>query len=174
MENKENKSSLFLIGFSGSGKSSVGKKLAKALNCTFIDTDRIIEDKEGKTIDEIITQNGENEFRKIESNVLSEIDFSNKNIVATGGGVPTIDKNLRIMKNKGEIIWLEVSVDSIFERLFKSNEIRPLLGSNVKSENIINLFNSRLNVYNIADTKIDTNKKDIKQIVKEITKIYGK
>ena len=77
------------------------------------------------------------------------------------------------MKNKGEIIWLEVSVDSIFERLFKSNEIRPLLGSNVKRENIINLFNSRLNVYNIADTKIDTNEKDINQIVKEITKIYG-
>jgi len=169
----ENKSSLFLIGFSGSGKSSVGKKLAKVLNYTFIDTDRIIEKKTGKSIDEIITQNGEIEFRKIESNVLSEIDFSKKNIVATGGGLPTIDENLKIMKKEGSIIWLEASVDSIFERLFSSNEIRPLLGSNIKKDKIIKLFNIRLSVYNIAETKIDTNKKELNQIVKEITKIYG-
>ena len=97
-----------------------------------------------------------------------------KNIIATGGGIPTIDKNIKIMQNEGSIIWLKASIDSIFSRLFKSKEIRPLLGSNLKKENINNLFNSRLNVYNIADKTIDTNDKKIEQIINEITKIYGK
>lgn len=174
MGNRENKANLFLIGFSGSGKSSVGKQLAKRLDYNFIDTDRIIEENTGQTIDETLRFKGEKEFRKIETRVLSEIDYSKKNIIATGGGIPTIDKNIKIMQNEGSIIWLKASIDSIFSRLFKSKEIRPLLGSNVKKENINNLFNSRLNVYNIADNTIDTNDKKIEQIINEITKIYGK
>jgi len=174
MGNRENKANLFLIGFSGSGKSSVGKQLAKRLDYNFIDTDRIIEENTGQTIDETLRFKGEKEFRKIETRVLSEIDYSKKNIIATGGGIPTIDKNIKIMQNEGSIIWLKASIDSIFSRLFKSKEIRPLLGSNLKKENINNLFNSRLNVYNIADKTIDTNDKKIEQIINEITKIYGK
>ena len=174
MGNRENKANLFLIGFSGSGKSSVGKQLAKRLDYNFLDTDRIIEENTGQTIDETLRFKGEKEFRKIETRVLSEIDYSKKNIIATGGGIPTIDKNIKIMQNEGSIIWLKASIDSIFSRLFKSKEIRPLLGSNVKKENINNLFNSRLNVYNIADNTIDTNDKKIEQIINEITKIYGK
>lgn len=174
MGNRENKANLFLIGFSGSGKSSVGKQLAIRLDYNFIDTDRIIEENTGQTIDETLRFKGEKEFRKIETRVLSEIDYSKKNIIATGGGIPTIDKNIKIMQNEGSIIWLKASIDSIFSRLFKSKEIRPLLGSNVKKENINNLFNSRLNVYNIADNTIDTNDKKIEQIINEITKIYGK
>jgi len=174
MGNRENKANLFLIGFSGSGKSSVGKQLAKRLDYNFVDTDRIIEENTGQTIDETLRFKGEKEFRKIETRVLSEIDYSKKNIIATGGGIPTIDKNIKIMQNEGSIIWLKASIDSIFSRLFKSKEIRPLLGSNVKKENINNLFNSRLNVYNIADKTIDTNDKKIEQIINEITKIYGK
>ncbi len=174
MGNRENKANLFLIGFSGSGKSSVGKQLAKRLDYNFVDTDRIIEENTGQTIDETLRFKGEKEFRKIETRVLSQIDYSKKNIIATGGGIPTIDKNIKIMQNEGSIIWLKASIDSIFSRLFKSKEIRPLLGSNLKKENINNLFNSRLNVYNIADKTIDTNDKKIEQIINEITKIYGK
>ena len=174
MGNRENKANLFLIGFSGSGKSSVGKQLAKRLDYNFLDTDRIIEENTGQTIDETLRFKGEKEFRKIETRVLSQIDYSKKNIIATGGGIPTIDKNIKIMQNEGSIIWLKASIDSIFSRLFKSKEIRPLLGSNLKKENINNLFNSRLNVYNIADKTIDTNDKKIEQIINEITKIYGK
>jgi shikimate kinase len=174
MGNKENISNLFLIGFSGSGKSSVGKKLAKSLDYNFLDTDRIIEKDTSKTINENISNNGEIEFRKIETIVLSKIDYSKNNVIATGGGTPTINNNLKIMKKNGSIIWLSASIDSIFNRLFDSKEIRPLIGNTVKKENIVNLFNSRLNVYNVADTTIDTNDKNIEQIIKEISKIYGK
>ena len=104
---------------------------------------------------------------------MSKIDLSKINIIATGGGLPTIEKNVIIMKNHGEIIWLDASIDLIFKRLFNSKEIRPLIGSNVKKENILNLYNSRINVYNIADIKIDTNGKDIDQLIKEIKKNYG-
>ena len=165
MGNRENKANLFLIGFSGSGKSSVGKQLAKRLDYNFVDTDRIIEENTGQTIDETLRFKGEKEFRKIETRVLSQIDYSKKNIIATGGGIPTIDKNIKIMQNEGSIIWLKASIDSIFSRLFKSKEIRPLLGSNLKKENINNLFNSRLNVYNIADKTIDTNDKKFKKLL---------
>lgn len=173
MANRENKENLFLIGFSGSGKSSVGKKLANILDYNFIDTDRVIEKYTGESIDSLISNEGEQEFRKIETRILSKIDFSESNIVATGGGLPTIEKNVIIMKSHGEIIWLDASIDLIFKRLFNSKEIRPLIGSNVKKENILNLYNSRLNVYNIADIRIDTSGKDIDQLIKEIKKNYG-
>ena len=76
MANRENKENLFLIGFSGSGKSSVGKKLANILDYNFIDTDRVIEKYTGESIDSLISNQGEQEFRKIETRILSKIDFS--------------------------------------------------------------------------------------------------
>ena len=76
MANRENKENLFLIGFSGSGKSSVGKKLANILDYNFIDTDRVIEKYTGESIDSLISNEGEQEFRKIETRILSKIDFS--------------------------------------------------------------------------------------------------
>ena len=96
MANRENKENLFLIGFSGSGKSSVGKKLANILDYNFIDTDRVIEKDTGESIDSLISNEGEQEFRKIESRILSKIDFSKSNIIATGGGLATIEKNILI------------------------------------------------------------------------------
>ena len=91
---------IFLIGFSGSGKSSVGKKLAKSLNYNFLDTDRIIEKTTSLSIDETISTKGEKEFRNIETQVLSKIDFSQNNVISTGGGLPTEKDNIRIMKIK--------------------------------------------------------------------------
>ena len=87
---------IFLIGFSGSGKSSVGKKLAKHLNYNFLDTDRIIEKTTSLSIDETINTKGEKEFRNIETQVLSKIDFSQNNVISTGGGLPTEKDNIRI------------------------------------------------------------------------------
>ena len=106
---------IFLIGFSGSGKSSVGKKLAKSLDYNFLDTDRIIEKITSVSIDENIKTKGEKEFRKIETEVLSKIDFTQNNIISTGGGLPTIKENIRIMKDNGSIIWLKASINSILE-----------------------------------------------------------
>ena len=159
---------IFLIGFSGSGKSSVGKKLAKHLNYNFLDTDRIIEKTTSLSIDETINTKGEKEFRNIETEVLSKIDFSQNNVISTGGGLPTEKDNIRIMKNNGSIIWLKASIDSIFDRLKNSKEIRPLIGNHIEKENIESLYNSRQSVYNIADFSIDTDNKNLDEITKEL------
>ena len=159
---------IFLIGFSGSGKSSVGKKLAKNLNYNFLDTDRIIEKTTSLSIDETISTKGEKEFRSIETQVLSKIDFSQNNVISTGGGLPTEKDNIRIMKNNGSIIWLKASIDSIFDRLKNSKEIRPLIGNHIEKENIESLYNSRQSVYNIADFSIDTDNKNLDEITKEL------
>ena len=164
---------IFLTGMMGSGKSSVGQLLSAYLNSTFYDLDRGIEKRFNLSIKDIFQTYGESKFREVESELLIQTKKIENNIIATGGGLPTIEKNVIIMKNHGEIIWLDASIDLIFKRLFNSKEIRPLIGSNVKKENILNLYNSRLNVYNIADIKIDTNGKDIDQIIKEIKKNYG-
>ena len=159
---------IFLIGFSGSGKSSVGKKLAKNLSYNFLDTDRIIEKTTSLSIDETISTKGEKEFRSIETQVLSKIDFSQNNVISTGGGLPTEKDNIRIMKNNGSIIWLKASIDSIFDRLKNSKEIRPLIGNHIEKENIESLYNSRQSVYNIADFSIDTDNKNLDEITKEL------
>ena len=159
---------LFLIGFSGSGKSSVGKKLAKNLSYNFLDTDRIIEKTTSLSIDETISTKGEKEFRSIETQVLSKIDFSQNNVISTGGGLPTEKDNIRIMKNNGSIIWLKASIDSIYDRLKNSKEIRPLIGNHIEKENIESLYNSRQSVYNIADVSIDTDNKNLDEITKEL------
>lgn len=159
---------IFLIGFSGSGKSSVGKKLAKHLNYNFLDTDRIIEKTTSLSIDETISTKGEKEFRSIETQVLSKIDFSQNNVISTGGGLPTEKDNIRIMKNNGSIIWLKASIDSIYDRLKNSKEIRPLIGNHIEKENIESLYNSRQSVYNIADVSIDTDNKNLDEITKEL------
>jgi len=159
---------LFLIGFSGSGKSSVGKKLAKNLSYNFLDTDRIIEKTTSLSIDETISTKGEKEFRSIETQVLSKIDFSQNNVISTGGGLPTKKENINIMKKNGSIIWLKASIDSIYDRLKNSKEIRPLIGNHIEKENIESLYNSRQSVYNIADISIDTDNKNLDEITKEL------
>ena len=159
---------IFLIGFSGSGKSSVGKKLAKHLNYNFLDTDRIIEKTTSLSIDETINTKGEKEFRNIETEVLSKIDFSQNNVISTGGGLPTKKENINIMKKNGSIIWLKASIDSIFDRLKNSKEIRPLIGNHIEKENIESLYNSRQSVYNIADFSINTDNKNLDEITKEL------
>jgi len=159
---------LFLIGFSGSGKSSVGKKLAKNLSYNFLDTDRIIEKTTSLSIDETISTKGEKEFRSIETQVLSKIDFSQNNVISTGGGLPTKKENINIMKKNGSIIWLKASIDSIYDRLKNSKEIRPLIGNHIEKENIESLYNSRQSVYNIADVSIDTDNKNLDEITKEL------
>lgn len=127
----ENKSSLFLIGFSGSGKSSVGKKLANVLNYTFIDIDRIIEKKTGKSIDEIITQNGEIEFRKIEKKFLEKsLKTKTQTIISLGGGTPCYYDNMDfILKVSNNVFFINTSLDELTARLFKEKDSRPLIKS---------------------------------------------
>ena len=139
----------FLIGFMGSGKSFVGKRLAEKLNCDFVDLDDYLVEKEGLSIAEIFEKYDENYFREKESIYLSHF-FDKKNIVlATGGGAPCFFDNMKKMCNNGITIYLYISPTLLFERLSKQKEQRPLLKGKTDDELRDFIFNKTICYYQL-------------------------
>jgi len=123
---------VFLIGFMGSGKTTLGRSLAKQLGWHFIDLDKKVEQSSGNTIPELFAQFGEERFRMIEQEVLYDTVKQMQNcIIACGGGTPCYKENLTFMKENGFVIYLEVSPEILCERLLRAPEgKRPLLPVN--------------------------------------------
>lgn len=118
---------LFLIGFMGSGKSTMGRALASQLDLTFIDLDSFLEEKYFKTIPQIFAEEGEEGFRRKERKVLEEVCSFDNVIVATGGGAPCFFDNMDLMNNSGYCIFLDVQVSSLVNRLLHARVERPLI-----------------------------------------------
>jgi shikimate kinase len=118
---------IYFIGFMGSGKSSIGKKMAARLGYNFIDLDDHIEKKSGMSIPDIFKSQGEDYFRKMESYSLKEIAGLDKVVVSTGGGTPCYSNNMDIINNSGVSIYLKMSSDTLYSRLRESKTNRPLL-----------------------------------------------
>lgn len=133
----------------GSGKSTLGKEVSEALGVQFIDLDHEIENKEGKTIPEIFSQQGEEYFRKLESATLREQSEQHENFVmATGGGAPCFHDGIKLINASGISVFLNVSLSELLSR----NEMykhRPLLQGDAK-ERLKNLYHKRLSIYNQA------------------------
>jgi shikimate kinase len=120
---------IYLIGYMGSGKSTVGKGLAKKLNLQFIDLDNYIEERNFKTIPEIFASVGEVGFRKIEQHALKEIAEFENVVVATGGGAPCFFDNMELIKRTGVSVYLNGTPRILAERLLNSKTERPLMKS---------------------------------------------
>ena len=118
---------IFLIGFMGSGKSTVGALLAERLNLPFLDSDKEIEKKAGKSISEIFSRDGEAAFREMEMNFLQELKSMEPSVVAVGGGLPIIENALPVMHEIGLVIYLNTSLLTLIKRLREEQEQRPLL-----------------------------------------------
>lgn len=125
---------LFLIGFMGSGKSTMGRALASQLDLTFIDLDSFLEEKYFKTIPQIFAEEGEDGFRKKERKVLEEVCLFDDVIVATGGGAPCFFDNMDLMNNSGYCIFLDVQVSSLVNRLLHARVERPLIKGKTAEE----------------------------------------
>ena len=117
---------LALIGFMGSGKSSVGRLAADVLHFTFLDTDHVIEARAGKSISDIFAQDGEPAFRQWEQRIVEELTRRDKTVIATGGGLPADPANLASLKTHALVICLWASPETIWERV-RSHDHRPLL-----------------------------------------------
>ena len=111
----------------GCGKSTLGRKLAATLNLDFIDLDTFLEDKYFRRIPQIFAEEGEDEFRKKEQNVLHEVSAFNDVIVATGGGAPCFFDNMEVMNNTGFCIFLDVDTASLVNRLIHAKTERPII-----------------------------------------------
>lgn len=154
----------------GTGKTAVGRQLARKLNIPFVDTDDLIEKEAGKSIAQIFDGHGEGYFRRLESKVIDDVSSKTNMVIATGGGAVVNPKNLEALKKNGIVICLTASIDAILSRVGSGDE-RPLLSAGDKKETISNLLKAREPFYQKADFIIDTTVKSIKEVVEEILKI---
>lgn len=122
-----NNQNIVLIGFMGSGKSTLGKKVARRLGCTFVDTDLEIENRSGCSISKIFELFGERHFRNLEHTYLQHFIENFKGVVACGGGMPTHSNNLSILKKIGTVFYLKRSPKELSQRLIHAKKQRPLL-----------------------------------------------
>ncbi|MBC2856648.1 MAG: shikimate kinase [Cetobacterium sp.] len=154
------KDNIALIGFMGSGKTTVGRILAKYLDMKFIDIDKAIAMCEKKSIPEIFEEKGESYFRKMENQIIEEECRNNNIVIATGGGVIIDNENIKNLKKTSYVVYLDCDIDSIYERV-KNSKHRPLLNNTENMyEKIKELYEKRKLLYKIScDYSISINKK---------------
>ena len=162
---------IYLIGLMGSGKTTLGKSLAKKLNRPFIDTDQLIEQKSGVDVSLIFEFEGEMGFRERETKLLSEIALKKEHIVSTGGGIILSKYNRDVIAKSGIIFYLKTQPAELFIRL-QNDKTRPLLqGTNLK-EKLTKIYAERCTLYEMtADYIIETKNKKISQILTNIEEI---
>lgn len=161
---------IFLVGFMGAGKSSVGKLLSVLLNVDFIDSDSFIEKNEGMSIDSIIKKHSWDYFREREATWLTNLDPNNRIVCATGGGFPCFHGNMEKMLQLGTVIYLECSNEVLFERITNQNANRPLLSAlsgDELMEFIASTMAERASYYSRANVIINGNENEeaIKQLM---------
>jgi shikimate kinase len=151
----------------GTGKSLVGKKLAKGLKMSYLDTDELIERRERAKIRRIFQERGEDYFRKVETKIIKEVSGFDNCVISTGGGAILKKKNLATLKRKGVIICLSANPKVILERTSKSQN-RPLLKSKDPKSRVLDLLKTRRSSYEKADFEVDTSELTTSEVVERI------
>jgi shikimate kinase len=158
---------IVLTGFMGTGKTAVGKELARRLDVPLVDIDTEIEKAERMTINDIFKQRGESGFRAIETGMIKKISQRGNIVISTGGGAVLKDENMDALRKSGIIICLMASSGTILQRVGNSSE-RPLLQGENPSLKIKELLHFRKPFYDKADIIIDTENRTPLQIAEEI------
>lgn len=162
-----------LIGFMGTGKSTIGNELAKELSYTFIDSDNRIEQALGVSIPEIFKVYGEDYFRKLEYDTIVNIIDESGIVLSTGGGAVMNKQLFDLLLSRTIVINLEASLETLYERL-KSTNNRPMLYDHDLKNRITELYRVRHPIYMKAHHSIRVDGMDIKQITNKIIKIINK
>ena len=118
---------IFLIGYMGAGKTTLGKAFAREMGLTFVDLDWYIEERFHKSIRQLFTERGEDGFRELEKRMLHEVAEFENVVLSTGGGTPCFFDNVEYMNTMGESIFLDVDIQVLFRRLKVAKQQRPLL-----------------------------------------------
>jgi len=169
--------SLYLIGFMGSGKSTVSRHMSRSLGVPKIEMDDLLAERAGKSITQIFAEDGEEVYRQMETELLREIGAGEPALVSCGGGVVLRPENVEIMKNSGTILMLSATPETIFSRVRHSTK-RPILNGNMNVEFIAELMAKRDPAYRAAadvTVSIDGKTSDIvaKELVERIRKNGG-
>ena len=158
---------IVLIGFMGTGKTTIGRLLASRLGRPFVDCDKKVEYENGMSIREIFERYGEGYFRQKETEMIARLSRYNNAVIATGGGVVLSSENMRRLKRNGIIIALTASAETILERTGRRNT-RPLLDFIEREQIVAKLLRERGELYQKADFTIDTNGNSPQHVITEI------
>ena len=162
---------IFIVGSMGSGKTSIGKMLAKNNNLSFLDTDHEIIRSCGYSIPDIFEKFGEEHFRGLETEQLRKMNAIENHVISTVGGIILRDDNERLMKDLGIIIFLDININSQIDRV-KNRKNRPLLNNKSLEDNLLSLKKIRDPIYKkISNYIIDVSGKERDQVINEIQKI---
>ncbi|MDD3839211.1 MAG: shikimate kinase [Clostridia bacterium] len=159
---------IVLIGFMGTGKTTIGKGLAHKLSYDFLDTDEEIERQEGISISNIFDKYGEEYFRLLEQKTVKQASSLKNTVISTGGGVVLNPQNINYLKSSGLLVCLEANIDTIYKNALKSDN-RPLLcGHQDLKGRITAMLKNRKGLYDCADIKVNVDEKYIHDIIEEI------
>lgn len=176
--NKASNNLIYLTGFMGSGKSTIGPILANTLGFSFIDIDKEIIRRAGKPITEIFSDFGEQQFREMEHALLKEVSTRVQTVIALGGGSVAFERNMTIIRSTGTLVYLMADEGQLVKRLKRKSD-RPLLhpaSQNVPKEDelrssIKSLINVREKYYSQADITISTTGKSVGITIDELVKM---
>ena len=140
---------IVLVGFMGSGKSAIGRSIAKRLGFQFLDSDQIVVQRAGRPIVDIFAEEGEEAFRNYETQALESLQHHKRCVVATGGGAVLREHNRELLRELGFVVCLTASEDAIFERVSRTNK-RPLLRTENPRETLHKLLEARQPAYTAA------------------------
>ena len=161
---------IFLVGPMGAGKTSIGKRLAKRLKRSFVDSDRTLEERTGVAITTIFELEGEDGFRDRETKILQELANLDNTVIATGGGIIVRESNRSLLKENGTIVYLQASVDSQLKRT-RHDKKRPLLQTKNRRDKLQILAKQRDPIYkSLADIVIHTDSQSISHSISQIIK----
>lgn len=164
---------IYLIGFMGAGKSSIGKKLSNKLQVPFFDTDELLEKKFGMSIAHYFAINGEDSFRIAEKELIEQSDFENA-VVATGGGLPCFKQNMETLNEKGITVFLDRPAKELQQRLMHAKKKRPLIKRMSDDELLLFIeekLRERLPFYEKAKITLDRNNQSPDGILNRISEI---
>jgi len=167
MQNNRQPSCLALIGFMGTGKTTVGRLVAEALHFEFLDTDELIQSRTGKSITNIFTEDGEPAFRALEQQIIRELSTKTKTVISTGGGLPTNPENLALLKSFALVVCLWSSPAKIWDRV-KNQSHRPLLHDPNPQKKIRELLAAREPFYKQADVLVNTDLRNVREVVQQL------
>lgn len=164
---------LVLVGLMGSGKSSVGRRIADRLKRPFVDTDTRIERQDGRTIREIFTTDGEDGFRELETSVLADaLSAPDPSVIATGGGIVMRERN-RDLLAAHQVVWLRASVDTLSTRVASGAARRPLLDGDVRAR-LVQLDETRRDLYRaVASQIVDVDDRSLDAVVDDVLTATG-
>jgi shikimate kinase len=167
VQNKRRIVNIALIGFMGTGKTSVGRLVAEQLHFDYLDTDEIIQSATGKAITEIFSRDGETAFRALEEKVVKELAGKTKSVISAGGGLPVNPKNLASLKGHALVVCLWASPEKIWERV-KNQTHRPLLHDKNPQAKIRELLAAREPFYKQADVLLNTELRSLREVAQQV------